>query len=224
MKVLVVEDDLAIAKVLSIGLRNERMNVDHAPNGIAAINMAIANAYDIIILDLMLPGKEGDEVCRILRNAKIRSAIIALTAMDDVKTKLKMFNLGVDDYVLKPFDFDELFARIRAAMRKNNLSGESLLTYDDLQLDLHRHEAERQGRPIPLRDKEIKMLEYFMRHAEQVLTREMILNYVWGGHVERYTNVVDVQVHNLRDKIDRPFGKKTLKTVNNVGYKLQKDK
>ncbi len=224
MKVLVVEDDPAIAKVLTIGLNNERINVEHAANGVAAINMAIANAYDVIILDLMLPGKEGDEVCRILKNAKINSAIIALTAADDVKTKLKMFNLGVDDYIVKPFDFDELFARLRASMRKNNLSGESLLTYDDLHLDLHRHEVDRQGMPIPMRDKEIKMLEYFMRHAEQVLTREMILNYVWGGHVERYTNVVDVHVHNLRDKIDKPFGKKTLKTVNNVGYKLQKDK
>jgi len=215
MKVLVVEDDQDIAKVLSIGLRNERMTVDHASDGITAINMAVSNAYDIILLDLMLPRKEGDEVCRILKNAKIKSAIIALTCVEDVKSKLKMFELGVDDYVVKPFDFDELFARMRAALRKYNISGEKLLIYHDLRLDLGRHEVDRQGKEIILRDKELKMLEYFMRHSEQVLTREMILNYVWGGHVERYTNVVDVHIHNLRDKIDKPFGTK-------VGYKLSK--
>lgn len=222
MKVLVVEDDLDIAKILTIGLRNERMQVDHAGNGVAAINLGISNAYDIILLDLMLPGKEGDEVCRVLRNAKVKSSIIALTCLDDIKSKLKMFNMGVDDYVLKPFDFDELFARMRSTLRRYGVAGENYLVYHDLNLDLHKYEAQRQSKPLNLRDKEFKMLEYFMRNAEQVLTREMILNYVWGGHVERYTNVVDVHIHNLRDKIDKPFGTKLLKTVNNVGYKLAK--
>ncbi len=222
MKVLLAEDDQDIAKVLGIGLRNERMQVEHAATGFAAINMAISNSYDVILLDMMLPDKDGDEVCRILRNAKVKSSIIALTCVDDIQSKIKMFNIGVDDYITKPFDFDELFARIRASMRKYNIAAENILTYGDLTLDLTRHEAVRANKIIPLRDKELKILEYFMRHQGQVLTREMILNYVWGGHIERFTNVVDVHVHNLRDKIDTQADNKLIKTVNSVGYKFGK--
>jgi two-component system copper resistance phosphate regulon response regulator CusR len=222
MRALIIEDDPGVAKVVTLGLRNERIDVDHVSDGLSGLKMAVANSYDVIMLDLMLPGKTGEEVCRQLRNANFNTVIIALTALSDLNTKIKMFNLGVDDYMTKPFEFQELFARIKSSLRKQKVEIGNVLTYHDLTLDLRKHEVERNGQKIELRDKEIKILEYLMRHAEQVLTREMILNYVWGPSVERYTNVVDVHVHNLRDKIDKPFGTKIVRTVNNVGYKLKK--
>ncbi len=221
MRALIIEDDPSVAKIVTLGLKNERFDCDHAPEGSTGLRMAVANTYDVIILDLMLPGRNGEEICRMLRNANFNNVIIALTALGDLNTKIKMFNLGIDDYMTKPFEFPELFARIKSSLRKQKIDLGNILTYDDLKLDLRKHEVERKGSKIELRDKEIKILEYLMRHAEQVLTREMILNYVWGPSVERYTNVVDVHVHNLRDKIDKPFGTKLLRTVNNVGYKLK---
>lgn len=222
MKALIIEDDPAVAKIVTMGLRNEHVQCDHTTDGAAGLRMAVANSYDVIILDLMLPGKSGEEICRQLRNANFGTVIIALTALGDLNNKIKMFGLGVDDYMSKPFEFEELYARIKSCLRKQKIDIGNVLMYDDLILDLRKHEVERKGNKIELRDKEIKILEYLMRHAEQVLTREMILNYVWGPSVERFTNVVDVHVHNLRDKIDKPFGIKTVRTVNNVGYKLKK--
>ncbi len=221
MKALIIEDDPSVAKIVMINLRNERFDCDHALDGAAGLRMAVANNYDVIILDLMLPNRSGDEICKQLRNANFNTVIIALTALSDLNTKIKMFNLGVDDYMVKPFEFQELFARIRSSLKKQKIDLGNILTYDDIKLDLKKHEVERRGSKIELREKEIKILEYLMRHPEQVLTREMILNYVWGPSVERFTNVVDVHVHNLRDKIDKPFGTKILRTVNNVGYKLK---
>jgi DNA-binding response OmpR family regulator len=222
MKILLIEDDEAISKTVSLALREERFDVDRAPDGITGLKMAVASNYDLIILDLLLPHKNGDEVCKQLRNAGINTPIIALTALSDLNTKVKLFNLGVDDYITKPFEFQELFARIKSCLRKQKIEVGSVLEYDNLTLDLKRREAVRDSQRIELRDKELKILEYLMRHAEQVLTREMILSYVWGPGVERFTNVVDVHVHHLRDKIDRPFQNKLLKTVNNVGYKISK--
>ena len=222
MKALLIEDDQGIAKVLGLALREERFDVDHAPDGAKGLRMAVASGYDIIILDLLLPEKNGDEVCKQLRNAGIQTPIIALTALSDLNTKVRLFNLGVDDYVTKPFEFQELFARIKSCLRKQKIEVDSLLKYEDLILDMKKREVSRAEQKIDLRDKEIKILEYLMRHAEQVLTREMILNYVWGPGIERITNVVDVHMHHLRDKIDKPFSKKLLKTINNVGYKISK--
>ncbi|MBU6447976.1 response regulator transcription factor, partial [Patescibacteria group bacterium] len=179
--------------------------------------------YDCILLDLLLPEKNGDEVCKNLRNADFNVPIIAITALADLNSKMKLFNLGADDYLTKPFELQELVARIKAALRKQNAQISSVLSYDDIRLDLNRRQAARRGKIVDLRDKELKILEYMMRHAEQVLTREMILNYAWGPSVERITNVVDVHVHNLREKIDKPFNTKTLRTVNSVGYKLYKE-
>ncbi|GAC1414145.1 MAG: response regulator transcription factor [Candidatus Doudnabacteria bacterium] len=222
MKALIIEDDPAVAKVVTMGLRNEHFQCDHTADGTTGLKMAVANSYDVIILDLILPGKTGDEICKQLRNANFNTVIIVLTALGDLKNKISMFGLGADDYMSKPFEFEELFARMKSCLRKQKIEIGNVLLYDDLTLDLKKHEVERKGTKIELRDKEIKILEYLMRHAEQVLTREMILNYVWGPSVERFTNVVDVHVHNLRDKIDKPFGTKIVRTVNNVGYKLKK--
>jgi DNA-binding response OmpR family regulator len=222
MKVLLIEDEETISKEVSLALREERFDVDRASDGAMGLKMAVANTYDLIIMDLLLPNKNGDEICKQLRHAQINTPIIALTALSDLHTKIRLFNLGVDDYLTKPFEFEELFARIKSCLRKQNIEVGSLLEYGELSLDLKRREAKRAGQKIELRDKELRILEYLMRHPEQVLTREMILSYVWGPGVERFTNVVDVHVHHLRDKIDKPFSTKILRTVNNVGYKICK--
>ncbi len=222
MKILLMEDDRTISKVINLGLKNEHFEVENAYDGITGLKMAATTGYDLIILDLLLPGKNGDEICKQLRFANINAPIIALSALNDLHTKVKLLNLGADDYVTKPFEFQELLARIKSSLRKLKMDIGNVLQYDELCLDLTRHEVTRKGNKIELRDKELKILEYLMRHPEQVLTREMILNYVWGPTVERYTNVVDVHVHYLRDKIDKPFNSKLVKTVNNVGYKISK--
>lgn len=220
MKILLIEDDPSIAKVIGLGLRNEHIAVEHAYDGMRGLKMAASTSYDLILLDLLLPGKNGDEVCRQLRGANFSTPIIALTALGDLTTKIRLFNLGVDDYITKPFEFPELLARIKSSLRKQKIEVGNTLSYGGLILDQKKHEVRREGVLIVLRDKQRKILEYLMRHPEQVLTREMILSYVWGPHVERYTNVVDVHVHYLRDKIDKPFQKKLIKTINNVGYKI----
>lgn len=222
MKILLIEDNDGIAKETTTALKAERFDVDRAHDGLSGLKMAVASSYDIILLDLLLPNKNGDEVCKQLRNAGITTPIIALTALSDLSTKVKLFNLGVDDYLVKPFEFPELFARIKSALRKQKVELGNVLHYDTLTLDLRRYEVNREGKQIELRDKELRILEYLMRHAEQVLTREMILNYVWGPGVERYTNVIDVHMHHLRDKVDKPFHKRLIRTVNNVGYKMTK--
>lgn len=220
MKILLIEDDPSIARVIGLGLRNEQITVEHAYDGVRGLKMAASTAYDLVLLDLLLPGKNGDEVCKQLRGANFTTPIIALTALGDLTTKIKLFNLGVDDYITKPFEFPELLARIKSSLRKQKVEVGNTLFYGGLALDQKKHEVKRDGVPIVLRDKQMKILEYLMRHPEQVLTREMILSYVWGPHVERYTNVVDVHVHHLRDKVDKPFSKKLIKTINNVGYKI----
>ena len=222
MRILLIEDDESIAKIVTWGLRNERIAVDHAPEGISGLKMASSNAYNLIILDLMLPGKNGDEIARQLRNANMNTPIIVLTALGDLHTKIKLFNLGADDYVTKPFEFEELLARVKSSLRKQRIEVSSILHYDDLQIDLKKHEVLRKGKKVDLREKEIKILEYMVRNAEQVLTREMIMNYVWGPTVERFTNVVDVHIHHLREKIDKPYNSNLVKTVNSVGYKISK--
>lgn len=223
MKILLIEDDNTIAKLISWGLRNERIDMAQAPDGVTGLKMAASSGYDLIILDLMLPGpKSGEDVCKQLRNANYNTPIIVLTALNEVETKVKLLGIGADDYMTKPFDFEELFARVKVLMRKQKIELGNLLAYDDIKIDLKRHEVTKGGNKVAMREKEIKILEYLMRNAEQVLTREMILNYVWGPSTERYTNVVDVHIHHLRDKIDKPFRSRLVKTVSNVGYKISK--
>ena len=224
MRILVIEDDEALAKIIGLGLRGERFSVDDAATAAEGAKAALSRAYDTIILDLMLPDRNGDEVLRQLRRANADTPVIVLTALGDLNTKVKLFELGADDYLTKPFEFQELLARVRAAIRKQKISSEPILKFADVVLDTHKRVAARSGRRMDLREKEIKILEYLMRHPEQVLTREMILNYVWGPRTERYTNVVDVHIHYLRDKIDKPYKEKLVKTVSTVGYKISNAK
>ena len=222
MKILLIEDDKSIAKIIGLGLGNQRIDVHWSETGTRGLNMISANVYDLIILDLMLDDKNGDELCRQIRIVHPQLPIIVLTALSDLNSKIKLFNLGADDYMTKPFEFEELYARIKSALRKQKIEIGDHLSLADITIDLKRHEVRRHGILIELREKEIKILEYLIRHAGQVMTRDMILNYVWGPTVERYTNVVDVHMHHLREKIDKPYATKLLKTVNNVGYKISK--
>ncbi len=222
MRILIIEDDTALSKVIAIGLRGERFVVDSAATAADGLRSAFSNAYDTIILDLMLPDRNGDSVLKQLRQTNANTPVLVLTALSDLNTKIKLFNLGADDFLTKPFEFQELLARVRAAIRKQRVVTEAILKYADLILDTEKHVALRSGQQLDLREKEIKILEYFLRHPEQVLTREMILNYVWGPSTERYTNVVDVHIHYLREKLDRPYKTKLVKTVSTVGYKISK--
>lgn len=222
MKTLLIEDDPSISKVLRVGFVTEGFRIDHAKTGSEGMKLATTGTYDAIVLDLMLPDRTGEEICRHLRAMKNNTPIIILTAVSNTESKVTMLDLGADDYLTKPFEFTELFARIKAQVRKQRIPTEQVIKYEDLQLDIKKREVQREGNIIKLREKEIKILEYMLMHPEHVLTREMILNYVWGPNVERFTNVVDVHVHHLRDKIDKPYPKKLFKTINNVGYKLSK--
>jgi DNA-binding response OmpR family regulator len=223
MKVLVIEDDLELAKLIALGLQTERFNVDIALDGMQGLKMAASGGYDAVVTDLMLPEKNGHQICTQLRNAKFAMPIIALTAVSDLDTKLKLFNSGVDDYITKPFEIKELSARIRSCLRKQKIDFADILKYKDITLDLKKKYVERSGIKIILKEKELKILEYMMINPEQVLSREMILSYVWGPAVERYTNVVDVHIHKLRNKIDNGFGKKLIRTVSGSGYKIAAD-
>ncbi len=220
MKILLIEDDQDIASHLISGLRSEYINVDYAEDGGLGLKMANSHAYDIIICDLILPDKNADEITQNLRSAGKSTPIIVLSAVPDAETKIKLLSLGVDDYVTKPFNFQELLARIRTILRKYKINSDTVLNCENLHFDLKKHIVTRDGQKIILRHKELQILEYLLRHAGQVLTREMILDYVWGPSIERYTNVVDVHVHHLRKKIDHPFENKLIKTVSNLGYKL----
>lgn len=223
MKILLIDDDPAIIKILNIALQNEGYQVDYTSSANQGLKLGVTGAHDAIILDLTLPDNRGENVCAKLRALKISTPIIALTAIGDMETKVRMFDLGVDDYLTKPFEFPELFARLKSLVRKQKIPTDEIIRYGDLQLDIKKQRVERDGNVIKLRDKEMKILEYMLLHAEQVLTREMILNYVWGPNIERFTNVVDVHLHHLRDKIDKPFPAKLFKTINNVGYKISKE-
>lgn len=222
MKLLLIEDDADLSKVVSSKLQHERFVVDQALDGFLGLQMAVSNAYDLIITDLTLPLRNGEQICTQLRGANFSIPIIALTASDDLHTKLKLFNVGIDDYIIKPFSFAELVARIKACLRKHELELKETLNYDELSINTRKRTISRAGKNIHLRNKEAKILEYLLMHPDQVLTREMIISYVWGPSVERYTNVVDVHIHSLRDKIDKPFGYPLLQTVNNIGYKISK--
>lgn len=222
MKILLVEDDPSVSRSLVYALRLERFEVILVGDGAAALRSAVAIPFDLIILDLLLPERSGDQVLKHLRDANVQTPVIILTGLLDLYTKIQLFDLGADDFMVKPFEFLELLARIKAVMRKQKIEMGSKLTYHDLLLDLRRHEATRNGEKLILREKEIKILEYFLMHPEQVLTREMIMNYVWGPSIERATNVVDVHIHYLREKMDKPYGTALVKTVSSVGYKLSK--
>jgi DNA-binding response OmpR family regulator len=222
MHILVVEDETRLVRLIKRALEGERHVVDVAYDGDTALAMATATDYDLIILDLMLPGKDGMEVCRELRKENVDARILMLTARGAVEDRVEGLDAGADDYLVKPFSFAELLARVRALSRREvQPTADRELRVGDLVLDLARHEARRGDKTIELTAKEFALLEYLMRNAGHVLTRSQILDHVWGYDFESFTNVVDIYVHYLRNKIDKGFSKPLIRTVRGVGYGLK---
>jgi two-component system, OmpR family, response regulator len=221
VRVLVVEDEVKLAALIRKALREEGMLADVAIKGEDALWMAAATPYDVLVLDVNLPGIDGFEVCHRLRGDGVKTPILMLTARDGVYDRITGLNTGADDYVVKPFDFNELFARIRALARRGPVERGPTLTVGDLSLDLATHAVTRGNVEIELSTKELQLLEVFMRRAGQVLSRYDLLEGAWEMDYENRSNVVDVYVRYLREKIDRPFGVETIETVRGAGYRLR---
>ena len=221
MRVLVVEDEVKMASLLKRGLEEEGYLVDIASDGLTGVWMGTEHPYDAIVLDVMLPDIDGFGVCRKLREAGRWSPVLMLTARDAVDDRVTGLDAGADDYLTKPFSFAELMARLRALLRRGEPERPTVLTVDDLVVDPATRRVTRAGVPIALTRKEFALLEYFVRHAGEVLSRTRLIEHVWDFAFEGDSNVVDVYVRYLRQKIDRPFGKDSLETVRGAGYRLQ---
>ncbi len=221
MRILVVEDEKKIATFIQRGLREEGYSVDVALNGDQADELAVVNDYDLILLDLMLPRIGGLELCRRFRRQKIRAPILMLTARDGVPDKVAGLDAGADDYLTKPFAFEELLARARALLRRKNDTPGALYQVGDLVVDLIAHRAERGKKPLDLTPKEFALLEYLMRHSGEVVTRTMLSEHVWGLHFDVSSNVIDVYVNYLRNKVDKGHPKKLIHTIRGRGYVIK---
>ncbi len=221
MRVLVAEDDVKMAGLLKRGLEEEGYAVDVARTGSEALWAGTENAYDAMILDVMLPDLDGFEVCRRLRTANRWAPVLILTARDAVRDRVSGLDAGADDYLTKPFSFSELLARLRALMRRGPSERPAVLTTGDLALDPATKRMTRGGGGIDLTPKEFALMEYFMRHAGEVLTRTRLIEHVWDFAYDGDSNVVDVYVRYLREKVDRPFGRHSIETVRGSGYRLR---
>jgi two-component system, OmpR family, response regulator len=223
MRVLVVEDDVKMAALLRRGLAEEGLSADVARTGDDALWMAAATEYDAIVLDVMLPGADGFEVCRRLREAGRWAPVLMLTARDAVEDRVEGLDAGADDYLTKPFSFAELLARLRALARRPPLERPAVVEVGDLRLDPATRQVWRDGAEIDLSAKEFALLETFMRRPGEVLTRYQLLEHCWDYGYENRSNVVDVYVRYLREKVDRPFGRSSLETVRGAGYRLRRE-
>ena len=223
MHMLVVEDEQRLAFLLRRVLLEERHTVDLAHEGDSGLNLALGGTYDVAILDVMLPGVDGLEICRQMRAEHITTPVLMLTARGAIEDRVNGLNVGADDYLVKPFALEELLTRINALLRRRDRRFEETpqLTVRDLTLDLVRHDVRRAGHLIELTAKEFALLEYLMRHPGQVLTRTQITDAVWCYDLDALSNVVDIYIHYLRDKIDQGFTRPLIKTVRGVGYKIE---
>ena len=220
MRVLIVEDDAKLARIIRSGLRAHGLSADVATAGEDALWMAASTSYDAIVLDVMLPGIDGFETCRRLREAGIWAPVLMLTARDAVDDRVAGLDGGADDYLTKPFSFAELLARLRALARRGPVERPAVLEVGDLRLDPAARRVWRGETEVSLSAKEFQLLETFMRHPGEVLSRYQLLEHAWDYDYENRSNIVDVYVRYLRDKIDRPFGLSTLETVRGAGYRL----
>jgi two-component system, OmpR family, copper resistance phosphate regulon response regulator CusR len=221
MRILVIEDGKKTAAFLAKGLREAGFVVDLAPDGETGLALARGSRFDLIIVDIMLPNKDGWQVVAELRRDEIRTPILFLTARDSVRDRVKGLELGADDYLVKPFAFSELLARIRSVLRRAPAHGEKNLRIDDLELDMQRHRAVRSGVPLSLTPKEFLLLAHLVRSAGDVVSRAAIAEHVWDIGFKTDTNVVDVVVRRLRAKVDDPFKTKLIHTIRGVGYVLK---
>ncbi|MBI3341646.1 response regulator transcription factor [Candidatus Curtissbacteria bacterium] len=222
MRILVIEDEHKIANSIKKGLQQESFAVDAIYNGTEGYDLASTEDYDLIVLDLLLPGMDGLEICKKLRDKQIHTPIIMLTAKDQVEDKVKGLNSGADDYLAKPFAFEELLARIRALARRPKNTITNTLAIEDLTLDTENFVVKRAEKMIELSKKEFSLLEYLMRHPGQILTKDQIINHVWDYDADVLPNTVEVYIGYLRKKIDNSFKNKTIliHTHRGFGYKI----
>jgi two-component system OmpR family response regulator len=221
MRILLVEDELKMARAVRRGLEHEGYVVDQASTGNDALWWATENDYDAIVLDVMLPGLDGFAVCRELRSRGRWAPVLMLTARSGVEDRIRGLDVGADDYLVKPFAFGELLARLRALMRRGPVGTSAVLEAGDIRLDPSAHTVARAGRPIELSPREFALLEFFMRRPGEVLSRSVILDHVWEYDYDRLSNVVDVYVGYLRKKLERPFSSKVIRAVRGIGYVLE---
>jgi two-component system OmpR family response regulator len=223
MRVLVVEDEVKMARLIRRGLREEGMAVDVTERGEDALWMAGSTEYDAVVLDVMLPGIDGFETCRRLRGDGVWAPVLMLTARDAVEDRVAGLDRGADDYLVKPFSFAELLARLRALARRGPVERPVLLQVGDLRMDPATHQVWRGDDEVALSAKELALLEAFMRRPGEVLSRLQLLEHAWDYSYENRSNVIDVYVRYLRQKIDRPFGRDSIETVRGAGYRLRRE-
>jgi two-component system copper resistance phosphate regulon response regulator CusR len=222
LRILYVEDDATAREYIEKGLAEQGYRVTTASDARTGLALALESAFDLLILDVMLPDSDGFEVLRTLRDKGVDTPAIFLTARSTVSDRIRGLNLGADDYLLKPFAFAELLARISAVARRTlSEPGDGKLVCGDLEVDLRRHTVARGGQAIELTPKEFALLEYLLRHQGQAISRAMITEKVWGYGFDTYSNLIDVHINHLRKKIDRPFASRLLHTVKGVGYVLE---
>jgi len=221
MRILVIEDEKKVASFIQRGLEAEHYQVDVAYDGEAGLLQVFDNDYDALILDVMLPKRDGLSILRDIRTRKLTTPVLVLTARDTVSDKVTGLDQGADDYLTKPFAFEELLARLRALLRRGASSPSPDLTLADLRLDLVTHQVTRAGKRVDLTAKEFALLEFFLRQPGRVLSRALIAQHVWGVNFDTFTNVIDVYVNYLRKKIDADFEPKLLHTVRGVGYVMK---
>jgi DNA-binding response OmpR family regulator len=221
MRVLVVEDETKVGSFIKRALEEESYAVDLCEDGAQGLDFALSGSYDVIVIDLMLPNLPGLEILRRIRKEKIHTPVLILTAQSNVDQKVKGLDAGADDYLTKPFAIDELLARVRVLLRRGTAETPGVLHIDDLMLNPATREVTRDGQRIDLTVKEYALLEYFMRHAGRVLTRPMISEHVWDQDFDTFTNVIDVYVNYLRNKIDRGRSRKLIHTIRGSGYMLK---
>jgi two-component system OmpR family response regulator len=218
MNVLVIEDDPTVGGFIRRGLEEQRYRVSLVPNGEEGERIAATESFDVLILDMRLPGKSGLDVLQSLRARGFETPVLVLTAQDAVDAKVRAFRAGADDYVTKPFAFEELLARVEALSRRPKALAAPLLKVADLEVDRDTREVRRAGTVIDLTPKEFAVLEYLVRHAGRVMSRTLITEYAWGYHFDPGTNIVDVVINHLRKKVDAGHVKKLITTVRGVGY------
>ncbi|MDT3695526.1 MAG: response regulator transcription factor [Ignavibacterium sp.] len=223
MKILVVEDEKKVASFIKKGLEEEYYSVDVAFDGKEGLRLALYEEYDLMILDLMLPYKDGLTILKEIRNGKVLTPVLILTARDTVQDKVNGLDTGADDYLAKPFSFEELLARIRALLRRNSQDKNNILKVSDLILDIHSHKALRNNVEIPLTLKEFSILEYLVRNKNRVISRTRLSEHIYEFHFDPETNVIDVFINKLRNKIDKGFQKQIIQTVRGVGYLIKDD-
>jgi two-component system, OmpR family, response regulator len=221
MRLLVAEDDVKLVRALERGLAREGYAVDVATTGDDALAQGAASEYDAVVLDVMLPGRDGFDVCRQLRRQQLEMPVLMLTARSEVGDRIRGLDSGADDYLVKPFDFDELLARLRALIRRGPTARPAIIEVGDLRIDPASHEVTRSGREVELTLREFALLEFLARHPGQVVSRAQLLDHVWEESLDASPNVVDVYVGYLRKKLERPFHRKLIRTVRGVGFMLE---